>query len=338
MNLALKEFHDSPFSGHLSEDRQREKMTTCIWWPMWQKDVSEYFKNCDRCQKANKSTGKRLGNMIKIQEPRKPLEIVHMDWVARLPPGGDRSCNACLVIVDRFSKTPIFLPCHKDDIAMDTALIIWNRVISWTGIFMNIITDRDSKFTSALWKNLYKLFLTNLCFSTAYHPQTDVLAERMIQTLEDMVRRFCAYGLEFEDCGGLTNYWCTLLPALELEYRTSICASTNKTPAILEKGLNPKLPQDSLSDDLVEIHPISSSLKGMLEKASKNAIRCMEDLSPYAKEKWDKSLTTPDFKVVDLVLVSTTNFNNIKGCKNLKKSFAGPFVIKDLHGENEIQV
>ncbi|MBW0519251.1 hypothetical protein O181_058966 [Austropuccinia psidii MF-1] len=34
INLLLKEFHDSPFSGHLSEDRTREKFKTCIWWPM----------------------------------------------------------------------------------------------------------------------------------------------------------------------------------------------------------------------------------------------------------------------------------------------------------------
>ncbi|MBW0576386.1 hypothetical protein O181_116101, partial [Austropuccinia psidii MF-1] len=66
--------------------------------------------------------------MIKIQEPSRPLEIAHMDWVTGLPQGGDRSYNACLVIVDRFSKTPIFLPFHKDDTAMDTALLIWNIV------------------------------------------------------------------------------------------------------------------------------------------------------------------------------------------------------------------
>ncbi|MBW0545863.1 hypothetical protein O181_085578 [Austropuccinia psidii MF-1] len=96
----------------------------------------------------------------------------------------DRSYNACLVIVDRFSKTPIFLPCHNDDKAMDTALSICNRVISWTGILKNIISDRDPKFTSALWKNLHQLFDTKLSFSTAYHPQPDGLAERMTQTLK----------------------------------------------------------------------------------------------------------------------------------------------------------
>ncbi|MBW0537516.1 hypothetical protein O181_077231 [Austropuccinia psidii MF-1] len=97
---------------------------------------------------------------MKILEPRRPWKIVHMDWVTGLPPGGDRSYNAFLVIVDRYSKTPIFLPCHKYDTAMDTALLICNRVISWTCISTNIINDRNRKFTSALWTNLHQLFGT----------------------------------------------------------------------------------------------------------------------------------------------------------------------------------
>ncbi|MBW0551737.1 hypothetical protein O181_091452 [Austropuccinia psidii MF-1] len=50
------------------------------------------------------------------------------------------------------------------------------------------------------------------------------------------------------------------------------------------------------------------------------------------------SHATPYFRVGDLVLESPTNFSNIKGCKSLKHSFAGPFVIKALHGENAIEV
>ncbi|MBW0547788.1 hypothetical protein O181_087503 [Austropuccinia psidii MF-1] len=78
--------------------------------------------------------------MVQIQEPNSPWEIVHMDWVTELPPGGDRSYNSFLGLVYRYSKTPMFLPCHKDDKAMDTALMIWNKVISHTGIFQNIIS------------------------------------------------------------------------------------------------------------------------------------------------------------------------------------------------------
>ncbi|MBW0585902.1 hypothetical protein O181_125617 [Austropuccinia psidii MF-1] len=76
----------------------------------------------------------------------------------------------------------------------------------------------------------------------------------------------------------------------------------------------------------------------MLEKARKQEIRFMEDSFAYFKDKCDKSHATLDFKVGDLVLVSTTNFNYIKRCKNLKESFAEPFVIKARHGENAIEV
>ncbi|MBW0547791.1 hypothetical protein O181_087506 [Austropuccinia psidii MF-1] len=179
--------------------------------------------------------------MIQIQEPKSPWEIAHMDWVTALPPGGDRSYNECLVLVERYSKSPMFLPCHKDDTAMDTAIMIWNKVIRHTGLCQNIISERDPKFTSAVWTNLHNLFGTKLSFSTSYHPQTYGIAERMIQTLEEIIRRLYAYGLEFKDSDGFTHDWCTLIPALELAYKTSIHSSTGKTQARLEKGWNPRL-------------------------------------------------------------------------------------------------
>lgn len=283
INTILLECHDSNSSGHLSTERTEEIIKDIVWWPNWREDINKYCTSCDKCQKANKATGKRFGHMIQIQEPSMSWETVNMDWVTGLPPGGKKNYNACLVIVDRFSKTPIFLPWHKDDTAMDTAMMIWEKVISWTGLFKNIISDRDPKFTSDLWKGLYKLFGTKLSFSTAYHPQTDGLAERMIQTLEDMLRRFCAYGLEFKDSDGFTHDWVTLLPALELDYRTSKHSSTGKTPSLLEKGWNPRLPQDSLRKELIDIHPTAASFKTMLNKARNHTQRCIVDAFEYNK-------------------------------------------------------
>ncbi|MBW0560273.1 hypothetical protein O181_099988 [Austropuccinia psidii MF-1] len=150
INTILLEFHDKIYPGHLSEDRKMERIKTCSCWPSWRKDVIEYFHSCDRFKNANKATGKRFGLMIHTQDPSTPWEVVHMDWVTALPPAGDKSYNECLVLFDRYSKTPIFLPCHKHDTAMGTAILIWNRVIYHTGLFENRIGDRYPKFTSAL--------------------------------------------------------------------------------------------------------------------------------------------------------------------------------------------
>ncbi|MBW0555381.1 hypothetical protein O181_095096 [Austropuccinia psidii MF-1] len=105
-----------------------------------------------------------------------------------------------------------------------------------------------------------------------------------------------------------------------------------------KKGWNLKLPVDSLNKDLVDIHQNSSSFKLLLDKLSNHAKQSINDSFEYAKRKWDKSHKNPEFRVGDLILVSTLSFNNIKGPKKLKDSFAGPFIIKALHGTNAVQV
>ncbi|MBW0562110.1 hypothetical protein O181_101825 [Austropuccinia psidii MF-1] len=109
-----------------------------------------------------------------------------MDWVIGLVPGGKENYNAFLIIVDRFCKMRRCLPCPKEDTAMDNAMLSWKNII----------------FTS-------------------YHPQTDGQAERMIQTMEEILRRFCAYGMDYKDHEGYTHDWVTLLPAVQLAYNKS---------------------------------------------------------------------------------------------------------------------
>ncbi|MBW0580788.1 hypothetical protein O181_120503 [Austropuccinia psidii MF-1] len=158
--------------------------------------------------------------MIHIQEPKSPWEVFHMNLVTALPPSSYRSYNACLVIAYRYKKAPIFLPCHKCETTMDTDRRLCDRVISHTGLFKNVISERDPKLPSALWTNLQRLFGSKLSISTAYHSQIDGLEGRMIQDLEETIWIFCAYGLEFQGSYGFTHDWCALIPELDLEYET----------------------------------------------------------------------------------------------------------------------
>ncbi|MBW0482039.1 hypothetical protein O181_021754 [Austropuccinia psidii MF-1] len=160
----------------------------------------------------------------------------------------------------------------------------------------------------------------------------------MIQDLEDMIRRFCVYGLDLKDSDGFTHDWYPLIPALELANKTSIHYSTCKTPAMLEKGWNLRLTYDTLKKDLINIHPTTRSFIIILDKARHHANKCMQDYFKYSKERWDKSHKPPDFEVGDLVLVSTLIFNNIKGPKNFKYSILGPFMIRALHYPNAVKL
>ncbi|MBW0502641.1 hypothetical protein O181_042356 [Austropuccinia psidii MF-1] len=90
INTIIHEWNDCVAAGHLSEDITPERVKTCSWWQNCKKDDAEYCQTCDRCQKANRATGKESGMIMKIQEPKSSWEIAHMHWVRALPTGGDR--------------------------------------------------------------------------------------------------------------------------------------------------------------------------------------------------------------------------------------------------------
>ncbi|MBW0523363.1 hypothetical protein O181_063078 [Austropuccinia psidii MF-1] len=106
---------------------------------------------------------------------------------------------------------------------------------------------------------------------------------------------------------------------------------------MLEKGWNPRLPEDTLRKDLIDIHSTASIFKIMLDKVKHLAKQSMSDAFDYTTQKWDKSHKVTDLEVGDLVLVSTLKFNNSKVPKKLKDSYVGPFVIVDLHGIKAVQ-
>ncbi|GKC87617.1 putative reverse transcriptase domain-containing protein [Tanacetum coccineum] len=96
-----------------------------------------------------------------------------------------------------------------------------DEIIVHHGVPVLIISDRDARFTSRLWKTFQKALGMLLVISTAYHPQTDRQSERTIQTLEDMLRA-CVI-----DFGGS---WDVHLPLAEFSYNNSYHTSIRCAP------------------------------------------------------------------------------------------------------------
>ena len=336
----LKMAHDNIMSGHLNAERTKDRVKKTAWWNGWIGDVEAWVESCDICQRANKKTGKRFGLLQQIEQPTYPWEIINMDFVTGLPPAGDRSYNCCLVVVDRLSRRVRLLPTHKEIDAPGCALLFWKNIISEHGLPKTIISDRDPKFTAEIWKSLFKIMGTKLALSTAYHPQTDGLAERMIQTFEDMIRRYCAFGIEYKDSEGYIHDWVSLLPALEFAYNSSIHSTTKKIPFELERGYTPRMPAAMINKDMatMKIHPGAQRLTTMIELARSHAKECIQKAFEYSKEKWDKGHTPSTINIGDMVMVSTVNFTNLQGAKKLQDAFVGPFLVIAKHGPNAVEV
>ncbi|GKD99290.1 putative reverse transcriptase domain-containing protein, partial [Tanacetum coccineum] len=112
---------------------------------------------------------------------------IAIDFVTKLPRTSSQH-DTIWVIVDRLTKSAHFIPMH-DDYKMDRlASLYLNEIVARYGVPISIISDRDSHFTSRYWQSMQEALGTRLDMSTSYHPQADGQSERIIQTLEEMLR------------------------------------------------------------------------------------------------------------------------------------------------------
>jgi transposase InsO family protein len=79
------------------------------------------------------------------------------------------------------------------------AKLYMSRIVCLHGVSKKIVSDRGTNFSSRFWERLHETLDTQLCFSSAYHPQTDGQTKRVNQILEDMLRA-CAlqYGRRWD--------------------------------------------------------------------------------------------------------------------------------------------
>jgi transposase InsO family protein len=74
-----------------------------------------------------------------------------------------------------------------------------SRIVCLSRVPKKIVSNRGTQFTSKFWERLHENLDTFLRLSSAYHPRTDGLTERVNQILEDMLRA-CAlqYGRSWD--------------------------------------------------------------------------------------------------------------------------------------------
>ncbi|MBW0488218.1 hypothetical protein O181_027933 [Austropuccinia psidii MF-1] len=122
------------------------------------------------------------------------------------------------------------------------------------------------KCEQEILSNLYDLLGTKLEFSTDYHPQTDGLAERMIQTMEDIIRMFCEYGMEYKDHEGYTHDWVALPSEVQLAYNTSQHSTIGKSPSC-RKRVEPPITCGSPEEKSSNYPPHSQGLPQYVEES-----------------------------------------------------------------------
>ncbi len=97
-----------------------------------------------------------------------------------------------MVCVDRLSKMVRLCACSESIQAPELAYLFLDNVFKLHGLPRELVSDRDTRFTSAFWSELCSMFHIERAMSSSYHPQTDGQTERTNRTLEQVLRHFVA--------------------------------------------------------------------------------------------------------------------------------------------------
>ncbi|GJR07842.1 retrotransposon protein, putative, ty1-copia subclass [Tanacetum coccineum] len=106
-----------------------------------------------------------------------PTEFTWQGGLPRTRKGNDY----LFVVVDRFSKMVVLMPCKKTITGEEVARLFFGHVWKIFDLPTSIISDRDSRFLSNFWCSLWAKMDTKLKRSTAFHPQTDGQTRLLIE-------------------------------------------------------------------------------------------------------------------------------------------------------------
>ncbi|GKE13031.1 putative reverse transcriptase domain-containing protein [Tanacetum coccineum] len=195
------------------------------------------------------------------------------------------------------------------------------EIICRHGVPLSIISDKDSRFASGFWRSLQKALGTDVNMSTAYHLETDGQSERIIQTLEDMLR---ACVIDFG------SSWDRHVPLVEFSYNNSYHASIKAAPfeALYGRKCRSPICWSEVSDSqLTGLELIGETTKKIVQ--IKNRL-----LTAHSRQKSyaDVRRKPLEFDVGDMVMLKVSPWKGmIRFGKHSKLDprYLGPFKIID---------
>ncbi|GMF54812.1 unnamed protein product [Phytophthora fragariaefolia] len=116
--------------------------------------------------------------------------------------------------------------------AKQTARLFVDMVFRHHGMPIDIVSDRDPRFTARFWQEVFTLLGTQLSMSTADHPQIDGQTERVNRVLVDALKSYAHSFRHYKDC----------LPMTEFAINNSVHVSTGHTPFYVNAMRHPRVP------------------------------------------------------------------------------------------------
>lgn len=103
----LEKFHNTSVGGHSGILRTYRRLADTLYWVGMQKNVRDYVRSCDVCQRQKYSATTPGGLLQPLPVPNAIWEDLSLDFITGLPKS--KGYEVVLVVVDRLSKYSHFI-------------------------------------------------------------------------------------------------------------------------------------------------------------------------------------------------------------------------------------
>jgi transposase InsO family protein len=185
-----------------------------------------------------------------------------MDFITGLP-RMSKQHDSIMVVVEKLTKSAHLILLKTTHKAGDVTDIFLKEVAYLHEIPKTIVSDRDPKFTSNFWKELFKGFRTNLNFSTTYHPESNGQTKRVNRVIEHMMRMYVM---------DKPSRWEDYLHLVEFAYNNGYHASLKMSPfeALYGRKCNTPVSWDNPADREVVGPELLKEMEDQTIKIKKN--------------------------------------------------------------------
>ncbi|GFU09101.1 retrovirus-related Pol polyprotein from transposon 412 [Trichonephila clavipes] len=305
----------------LTDPRPREGKTIALSFLLlkekgervWRKDVEEFVKTCDSCQRVGKPRDKAKAPLKLVPIISEVFSKINIDAVGPLPVSTKQN-RYLITSICVASKYPEAIPVESitSPNVIDALLSIFSRI----GFPREIQSDLGTSFTSELTTTFFNKFGIKVTRSSVSHPQSNAV-ERVHRTIKRVIKALCVESGED---------WEGVLPLALFSLRTVAHESTGFSPTELVMGKNLRTPQTLVYEEWMEEGNTSQSvveyilqLNNRLKRCQDIAITRMKECQLKRKTWYDRDAVERKFVEGDLVMVLATSKQN-----KLEVNWIGP--------------
>jgi len=279
--------------------------------------IIDFVRSCPECQQNKAARHQPYGLSLPLELPYAPCKSIAMDFITELPTS--EGYDQLWVIINQFTKLAHFIPL-REITAADLAIIFAREVWKYHGLQTEIVSDRDSRFTSESCKEFLSLLGIRPHMSTAFHPQTDRQTDWLNQTIEAYLRAIASRE---------QDNWASLLLMVELAYNNSVTIGSGLTPFYANYGFHPATLDPPNHEE--PLNPASTVYGHWMRTVHDESRRGLEVTQERMRRRSHPAHNeAPAYQIGNLVMLNGCNIKTRRPTKKLDHRNYGPFQIEKI--------